>query len=184
MSKSSRGGAHKTTGEFLGVHEAAKAMMLPKMGRSSRSVSYFAAVLNVPESTLYQWGDGRIDMPASAVVPLTLAANDFLMLDEMERAVGRVAIPLPTGEDLELGSVRRVMRECSEAVETACRALEDGKLTMEESDSVEREALQGIAALHVMISEFKARAEGEARPAAGVDVRASTLAAAERKERG
>ena len=178
MRRFSCGARNKGTAGIMQVDEALKAMV---EGREDVGPKQVAAVLGISPVTVYQYAEGKRDLPARLVPGVTLATGSFLLLDSLEAAVGRVGIPLPSGEDLELGTIRRVMREFAELVETACSALEDGTITAAELGNVRRDGIEAIAAIHQLISEFELRArEGQAQP--GGDGRSSSLAAASRQE--
>jgi len=165
------GRGHKSMGEILSVHEALEGMLLPSRGRSTRSVSFYAAALGgVPESTIYQWCEGRMEMGASMVVPVTRAAQDFLLLDSMESACGRVGIPLPAGESLAFSSIPRVVGEFGTLTVDACKAIEDGRVTAEEAVRVRADGLRAIAGIWRLVLEMdrqcevrSAKCEGNAR---------------------
>lgn len=86
---------------------------------------------------------------------ITERSRDFLALDYIETALGRVAFQLPAAgqglSELHL-SLAQAARECGEAVSQLCEDLADGRLDQPEKAIREiAEAAQALAALRATV---------------------------------
>lgn len=84
----------------------------------------------------------------------------YLVLDVLERMVGRVAIPLPTvaadrRDDLE--QAMRAIREFGEQQQRYVDVLQDGTVTEAEAATYEREADEAIAAIAAMKARVRSQ---------------------------
>lgn len=167
---------NNATGAFMQIHEAVAMMLKPSLGRAKLKLDAFATRMGLSPVTLYQYAEGRRDLPAKLIPPLTHATRDLLLVEELAVACGGTFVPLPNGESLETHSMRRVIKEFAQLVDAACDAMEDGKVTPREADRVQREGMQAIQAIQRLLSEVRAQAplNGKRRT-----TRAATLAAAE-----
>lgn len=124
-----------------------------------------AARMGRSYSTVMKWGldcNGEkkpVRLIGEDVVPFTLSAEDFLLLDWMEAAVGRVAIALPSGSagTRELAAnVCKLVAEFGELAKAAGDGISDGTLTRKEADVIDREALDVQRAIAGLVAACRA----------------------------
>ncbi len=92
----------------------------------------------------------RRRLRAEEVPALVKASGNTLVLDVMERRVGRVAFDLPmgvVGRDDLFAATASACRELGEAVDAVREAFTDGRVSMREADRVRQEFSQAFAAL-------------------------------------
>jgi hypothetical protein len=88
--------------------------------------------------TFMYWLAGERKFPAELLPALCIALDDYKLLDELEREVGRVAYRIPDGahshnfEDVKV--VQELIKEVGGALEELSRTLEDGVVEKHELD--------------------------------------------------
>lgn len=82
--------------------------------------------------------------PLSLLAPLILATNDFTILDHIEHAVGRVAIPIAPSADgtLNMAGLCRFVREAGEAMQAVSETIETGKIKKRNAEVCLKELLE------------------------------------------
>lgn len=95
------------------------------------------------------------------IVPVTRAANNFVLLDYLESQVGRIAIALPGAEpgrqDL-LAHQLAVVREVGEDAAAIERALHDGRVDAIELPRLKREIEESVKALLTLKAALQLKA--------------------------
>lgn len=98
--------------------------------------------------------------PLKRLIPLIRATGDFQVLDFIERSLGRVAVPLPdpakSSRDIYRLSLQSV-REFGELMGTIEKSLEDGKLSEQERETIQREGHEAIQAIVNLLSIIEKR---------------------------
>lgn len=146
-----------------------------------------AEVFNCSPTYLNNMTNSTAPVPADLLVQTVRHLGDAHAVQELCRLAGGVYVPAPSGVDIELVSVRRALREFSELVEAVCDALEDGRVTPEEAERVEREGAEAVQAIYALIHETAERSrqthDGRARTLADADAGNVTPIRVQRRER-
>lgn len=140
---------HETAHEYLG-------------GAPAGGVPSLAKVINMREGTFYNQVNPNTEgacVNVDTFRAMLLATKDFRALDELERDCGRVAYKLPDfskiGDGALLESYTAVHKELGDVAEKLHKALADGDLTMDEANTIEKEALEQISALMAFVQHVK-----------------------------
>lgn len=123
---------------------------------------------------------GHLSNMMTGTDPLTvhvLAA--FIDLSRQRRTLGELAgigggafVPRPAGEDIERGSLRRVIAENADLVGATCDSAQDGRITRDEAEVIRQEGMEAIVAVYQLMEETSSRT--------ATPTRARTLAEATR----
>lgn len=132
------------------------------------SVAAIAEEIGMAESYLYRAAlpdpdtDGPdasgVRFPLKKLVALIRSTNNFIVLDYMERQLGRVAIPLPdTPESLSdlHTKVTAAISEFSDVLKKYTSSIADGKVSAGEAEDLECEAYEAIQAIHSLVLAIK-----------------------------
>lgn len=107
-------------------------------------------------------------MQARLIIPLAQITGNHVLIDYMERQLGRVAVPLPRMDDtagretFEAGCA--AVREFSQALEQFTGALADGHVTREELERLKHEAHESVQATLRLVSIAEQHAARESAP--------------------
>jgi len=144
-------------------------------GRALYDVSYYAEIIGVPAVTLYQIGEGRMDLKARQVAPLTNGSGDFLLLEAIAEAAHSMVLPCPRPVNAPgheaLTEIANAAKEQSDVIREMASAIADGKVSEEELARIDRELVEAQAQLS------KARGLLGSMKAAPANGRVKTLAA-------
>lgn len=113
--------------------------------------------MNVELSRLYDVADdqrpGRLK--AEEIPALIRSTGNYLLLDVIERAVGRVGVSLPTNEDKTVAEVATALKEFGEFVAVIGAASSHG-FTRLEASRIRIEGEQAIAIIAALIRQAEA----------------------------
>lgn len=140
------------TRDALGQHIPAKAI---------------AQGMNVPTSILYDIADETRErkLRAEEIPSLILATRNFAVLDAIERAVGRVGVPLPmAGDGATVARSVEAIREFGEFLQELGAAAADSRVTRDEAARVRIDGEQTIATIYALIQQI----ESQVREARGL----------------
>lgn len=159
----------KSTGENSAlpgtVQEAIYATVHQTDSRPAKAIAQDA---NMPLSLLYEIADEHRQrrLRAEEIPALVRATNNFVILDVLEAAVGRVAFRLPaltaaSRDDVVMA--RDAIREFSEAIDAFVASTDDGRISTAEARTIHCQADEAIAA----IARIKASLNDRVMPEAG-----------------
>lgn len=107
-------------------------------------------------------GDERstgVRFPAKQIVPLIRATGDYQVLDLMEFQLNRVAVPVPDPGALTVKDIRvqamRAMVEFGDLIKQIEESLEDGVVTEKERSLIEKEGMEAVKAIMLLIHTNK-----------------------------
>lgn len=120
--------------------------------------------MNVPASILYDIADDTRDrkLRAEEVPSLVQTTNNFLVLDVLERAVGRVGVKLPQGDPVTLAQSSVVIKEFGQFLEELGKAAPHG-YTRAEARKVRTEGEQVVALILGLVKEVESQAKAGRR---------------------
>lgn len=115
-------------------------------------VKVIASELGVREAAVYAVADINDPKAVKAdwLPTICRVTGSYAALDVLERAVGRVAVPLPTAATLDadlLASAAVVMQETGEAIHAVGESLRDGRLTTAERVEMHQQIADAFRAL-------------------------------------
>jgi len=163
----------------------------PLRGKPGVCEKTIAARMNEDYENLSNWIQGWRPMTPARVVGFTRASENPMMLEAMAQDCGYQLVPLPSGEDVGVESIPRVIEEFAGLVRVACEAMRDGTITADEVAEVRRRALVAIRAEYQLVVEMdnrvaarrpalfertKSLAAAESSPGAGLDVSPTSTA--------
>lgn len=124
--------------------------------------------MNVPVSRLYEIADAARErrLRAEELPSLIRTTGNFLALDVIERALGRVGVMLPTGDDRTVAETAKALQEFGQFVEEIGAAAPHG-FTEDEARRIRIEGEQAIACIAAIIRQIESLAHVRAttRPA-------------------
>lgn len=96
-----------------------------------------------------------VRFPLKKLIPLTRATGDYAALDYIERALDRVAVPVPqvsSGDCAELSDhAIKAAAEFGDLMREAHAALADGKITRYEREVIAREGYEAVQAIMMVV---------------------------------
>lgn len=98
--------------------------------------------------------------PLKKLIPLIRATGDFTILDHMEDALGRVAIPVPRVSESMKDICRLTMKsvkEFGELMATLDASMADGRLTENEIVALQAEGYEAVQAITNLMYNIKAK---------------------------
>jgi hypothetical protein len=148
----------------------------PLKGRAKVCEKEIAGRIGTDYENVSNWIQGWRAFTPERIVAFTRAAENPMMLEAMAEACGYLLVPLPSGEDVGMESIPRVVQEFADLVKAACEAVRDGTISSEEAEEVRLRALVAVRAEYQLVLEMDNRVAAR-RPS--LFERARTLAAAE-----
>lgn len=135
--------------------DAAEQRMAPKA---------IAQGMNVPASILYDIADDTRErkLRAEEVPSLILTTKNYLVLDVLERAVGRVGVKLPQGDAVTLAQSSVVIKEFGQFLEKLAEAAPDG-YSKSEARRVRAEGEQVVSLILGLVKEVESQAKAGRR---------------------
>lgn len=129
--------------------DALKMMLEPSMGRTTKSIPYWAHRMGMAPSTLYAKCNGDREITATDVVLATNATGDSLLLEAIGMATDHILIStkqgeLPNGIPI-IEQIADAAQQHAEAIKCACEAVKDGVATPEERESLDKEIAEMMA---------------------------------------
>ncbi|SDP29161.1 phage regulatory CII family protein [Desulforhopalus singaporensis] len=100
-----------------------------------------------------------VRFPAKQIVPLVRITGDYQVMDLMEFQLGRVAIPIPESGSLTIEDIRaqamRATIEYGELIKKLEESIADGVVTDKEQQQIEKEGMDAVKAIMLLISANK-----------------------------
>lgn len=98
-----------------------------------------------------------VRFPLKYLMPLVRVTGDFQILDLIEFSLGRVAIPIPKPEktntsDLQTKALNAVI-EFGDFIKAVTLSIQDGTITCDEQQKLEREGNEAIQAIMILLSQ-------------------------------
>lgn len=122
---------------------------------------------NIGVSYSYLANAGNPDLPdfqfqLRYIIPLIHLTNDYQVLDYIEAACGRVAIPVPN-KDIDLDTVStelcRTIKEFGDMASSTASALADSRISKSEAKNIEQETMELISQAMTFLSAVQSAAK-------------------------
>lgn len=114
------------------------------------------SLLGTPRSTIYQWAEGRLELPPLRIMQVIIrelgATN---LLRALAHNCGGWFIPYPASGAAKDADILPVLRESTEAVEAWLTGHADGEWTEAECEEFERQAREAQQALEAAICKAR-----------------------------
>lgn len=129
--------------------DALKMMIEPSMGRTTKSIPYWANRWGVAPTTLYAMCAGDREITLRIAILATNDTGDSLLLEAIGMATDHIAISVKQGE-LPSGipiieQIADAAQQHAEAIKCACEAVKDGVATPEERMALDKEIVEMMA---------------------------------------
>ena len=140
-----------TTAAFNVAHDfnGGVVALAPKIGKNPNTLNQEVA------------GIGTAKLGLRDAVKMTIQAGDYRILDAFAMQCGRMTMPLPEmlhldGDDCMI-ALGRASREFAELCGEICGSLNDGRVTDNEHDRIQREGSQLVSAISSLLAVVAAR---------------------------